>query len=158
MTLLWVLAVILVLVGIAGTVLPALPGAPLVFVGLLLAAWADRFERVGWLPLTVIAALVVLALVVDAAASAFGATKVGASKRALLGAAVGTLVGLFFGLPGLLAGPFAGAAAGEMWARRDWRQAGRVGIATWVGLLLGSVAKLGLVFTMVAVFVTAYLL
>lgn len=148
----------LVLAGIAGTVLPALPGAPLVFVGLLLAAWTDHFEKVGWLPLTVIAALVVLALVADAAASALGATKVGASKRALLGAALGTLVGLFFGLLGLLAGPFVGAAAGELWARRDWRQAGRVGVATWVGLLLGSVAKLGLVFTMVAVFVTAYLL
>lgn len=153
---LWALAVVLVLVGIAGTALPALPGAPLVFAGLLLGAWIDRFQKVGWLPLSVIALLVLLAFAVDAAATALGARRAGASKRALVGAAIGTLVGLLFGLPGLLLGPFAGAVAGELWARRDWQQSGRVGAATWVGLLLGTLAKLGLVFTMVAVFATAY--
>lgn len=153
---LWVLAGVLVLLGIAGTALPALPGAPLVFAGLLLGAWIDRFQKVGWLPLSVIAVLVLLAFAVDAAATALGAKRAGASTRALLGAGIGTLVGLLFGLPGLLLGPFVGAVAGELWARRDWQQAGRVGAATWVGLLCGTLAKLGLVFTMVAVFVTAY--
>ncbi|MCU0292256.1 MAG: DUF456 domain-containing protein [Thermoanaerobaculaceae bacterium] len=155
---LWVVAAVLVAVGIAGTLLPALPGAPLVFAGLLLGAWIDRFQKVGWLPLTIIALLVVAAFVVDAAATALGAKRAGASKRALVGAGLGTLVGLLFGLPGLLLGPFVGAVLGEVWARRDWQQAGRVGAATWVGLLLGTLAKLALVFTMVAVFVTAYLL
>ncbi|MGE5235409.1 MAG: DUF456 domain-containing protein [Acidobacteriota bacterium] len=155
---LWVLAATLVLLGFVGVVLPAIPGVPLVFAGLLMAAWADGFERVGWLPLTILGILTVASVLVDLAASALGARRAGASRWALLGAAVGTLVGLFFGLPGLLLGPFLGAFAGEVAARRDVRQAGRAGVATWLGILVGTAAKLAFAVTMVAVFVAAYLL
>ncbi|HEX5758617.1 MAG TPA: DUF456 family protein [Thermoanaerobaculia bacterium] len=146
----------LVLAGVAGTVLPALPGAPLVFAGLLLAAWIDDFQKVGWLPLVLLGLLTLLSIAVDFAATALGAQRVGASKRAVLGAALGTVAGLFFGLPGLVIGPFAGAVAGEYWARRDWAHAQKVGLGTWLGLVLGVAAKLALVFTMVGVFAFAY--
>ena len=154
--LLWVLAVILVLVGIAGTILPALPGAPLVGIGLLLAAWADRFEKVGWFPLVIIGVLTVLTLVVDFLATMLGAKRVGASGLALFGAAVGTVAGLFFGLPGVILGPFVGAVLGEYLARRNHEQAVKVGVGTWIGLLLGTAGKLALIFMMIGVFAFAY--
>lgn len=154
--LLWVLGVILVLVGIAGTILPALPGAPLVGIGLVLAAWADRFEKVGWFPLVVIGVLAVLTLVVDFLATMMGAKRVGASGLALFGAAVGTVAGLFFGLPGVILGPFVGAVVGEYLARRNHEQAVKVGVGTWIGLLLGTAGKLALIFMMIGVFAFAY--
>lgn len=155
-TILWFLAALLVAAGAAGTVLPAVPGAPLVFAGLLLAAWIDGFQKVGWLPLTLIGVLAALSFVVDMVATALGAKRLGASKTAVVGAALGTLVGLFFGIPGLLLGPFLGAVAGELMVKRDWQQAGRVGVGAWLGFLLGSVAKLTLVFAMLGVFAVAY--
>jgi hypothetical protein len=139
-------------------VLPALPGVPLVFAGLLLAAWAEGFQKVGWFPLTILALLTLVSLAVDFLATSLGAKRVGASWKAMAGAALGTLVGIFLGLPGLILGPFVGAVIGEYIALKDWRQAGKVGLGTWLGLLLGTAAKLALAFTMLGIFVTAYLI
>lgn len=155
-TLLFLLAALLVLVGLAGTLLPALPGAPLVFAGLLLAAWADGFAHVGAATLVVLAVLAVASLGADLAATALGAKRAGASSRALVGAVLGTLIGLFFGIPGLLLGPFLGAALGEWTAHRELRRAGRVGLATWLGLLLGSAVRLALACAMLGIFVAAW--
>ncbi len=154
---LWLLALLLVLAGIAGAILPAVPGAPLVFGGLLLGAFIDDFARVGWFPLVVIGFLMVLTFAVDVAATALGAKKAGASPLALVGAAVGTVAGLFFGFVGVLVGPFVGAALGEYLARRDLRQAGRAGLGTWLGIVLGSAAKIALLLAMVGVFAVAWL-
>jgi uncharacterized protein YqgC (DUF456 family) len=153
---LWLLAAILVLVGIAGAVLPALPGAPLVFLGLLCGAWADGFRKVGWFTISILAVLMLLTVVVDFLASRWGAKRVGASWLALAGAFLGTLVGLFFNIPGLIFGPFLGAVAGEWLAVRNLRQAGKVGLGTWLGMILGIGAKLALVFAMVGIFALAY--
>ncbi len=155
---LWVLALLLVLAGIAGAVLPAIPGAPLVFAGLLLGAFIDGFTKVGWFPLVVIGLLAAATTAVDLAATALGARRVGASPLALVGAAVGTVAGLFFGFVGVLVGPFLGAALGEYVARRDLRQAGRAGLGTWLGIVLGSAAKIALMLAMVGVFAVAWLL
>jgi hypothetical protein len=154
---LWVLALLLVLAGIAGAVLPAIPGAPLVFGGLLLGAFIDDFAKVGWFPLVVIGLLMVLTFVVDVAATALGAKRAGASPLALVGAGVGTVAGLFFGFVGVLVGPFVGAALGEYVARKDLRQAGRAGLGTWLGIVLGSAAKIALMLAMVGVFAVAWL-
>lgn len=155
---LMLLAVALVVVGVIGTVLPALPGAPIVFLGLLLAAWVDHFEKVGWFTLTVLAVLTALTFVVDFMAASLGAKRVGASWAALAGAALGMIVGLFFSIPGLILGPFVGAVLGEYLARKDWAQARRVGLGTWLGMLLGIAGKLALIFTMVGIFVLAYII
>lgn len=155
--LLWILSALLVAAGMAGTVLPLLPGVPLVFAGLLLAAWIGGFQQVGWPVLAVLGVLTLLSLAVDAAAASLGAKRVGASRAAILGAAVGTLVGVLFGLPGLLIGPFAGAAAGQFLARGDLADAGRAGLAAWIGFLLGSLAKLALAATMLVIFLVAWL-
>jgi uncharacterized protein YqgC (DUF456 family) len=149
---------LLVVVGIVGTAVPALPGTPLVFVGLLVAAGAEGFQKVGWFTLSILAVLTLLSFVVDFFATKFGAKRVGASWAALICAAVGAIVGIFFGLPGFIFGPFLGAVIGEYLAKRSWRQASRVGFGTWLGMLLGIAGKLTLVFAMVGIFLTAYVL
>jgi uncharacterized protein YqgC (DUF456 family) len=155
--LLWILSALLVGVGMAGTVLPLLPGVPLVFAGLVLAAWIGGFQQVGWPVLLLLGVLALLSLAVDTAAASLGAKRVGASRAAILGAALGTLIGVFFGLPGLLVGPFAGAAAGQFLVRGDVADAGRAGFGAWIGFLLGSLAKLALAAIMLLIFVVAWL-
>jgi hypothetical protein len=156
--LLWVLAALLVIVGFAGVVLPALPGALLIFAGLLLAAWADGFTRVGPGTLVVIGVIGAASFGVDFVAAAIGAERAGASKRAVAGAAVGTLAGMFLGLPGLILGPLAGAVLGEWTQHRDLPRAGRAGVAAWIGFVVGSAVKIALAFSMLAVFLAAMFL
>lgn len=155
-TALWILAIALMVVGAAGIVLPALPGVPLMFAGMVVAASIDDFQRIGWVTLTVLGLLTILSFVIDFAASALGAKRVGASARAVWGAVIGTLVGLFFGIPGLLFGPFVGALIGELSMHGRIDRAGRVGLATWMGLLFGTLVKLAIAFSMVGVFVFAF--
>jgi len=154
----FVLAALLIITGIAGAVLPALPGVPLVFGGMLLAAWADHFQHVGAVTLTLLGVLCVLALLIDFVAGVMGAKRVGASSRALWGATIGTFAGLFFGIPGLLLGPFVGAVIGELSAGSHVHKATSVGVGTWLGLLFGTLAKLALCFTMLGIFLLAFVL
>jgi uncharacterized protein len=156
-TLLWVLAVALIAVGFAGTVLPVLPGIPLMLLGMVVAAWIDDFTRIGALTLVILALLTGLSFVVELAAASLGAKRAGASRQAVTGAALGTLLGVFFGLPGLILGPFAGAVAGELIARRDAPAALKVGVGAWIGFAVGAAAKLAVAFTMLGVFATALL-
>ncbi len=155
----WILATILVVIGIAGTVLPALPGAPLVFAGLLIAAWIDGFQKVGWIPLTILAILTAVSFAVDFLSTSLGAKKAGASRGAIIGAAIGTVAGLFLGFVGIFAGPFIGAVAGELISRgtQEKQQALRAGLFTWLGIVIGTAIKIALVFTMLGLFALAYL-
>jgi len=157
-TLGWIVAVLLMVVGIAGTVLPALPGTILVLAGIVLAAWLDDFTRVKWWVVAIIAVLAVLAWVTDYLATVMGAKKAGASTLAIVGAALGTVVGIFMGLVGVLFMPFVGAVIGEYIAQKNAKQAAKVGFATWIGLLVGTVVKLVLVFMMIGIFVATLLL
>ncbi len=154
----YVLAGLLILVGIAGTVLPALPGLPLVFAGMLLAAWAGDFQQVGWVPLLVLGLLTVLSIGIDFLATAVGAKRVGASKLAIAGAMIGTFAGLFFGPIGLFTGPFVGALGGELIHGREVRKAAHVGFGTWLGIVFGVVLKIGLAFAMLGLFALAWFL
>ena len=156
--LLWVLATILIVAGLIGIVLPALPGTILIFAGLLLAAWADGFSRVGAGTLVVIGVIGAASYAVDFVAGALGAKRLGASRRAMAGAALGTLLGLFFGLPGLIIGPFVGAVLGELSIHRDIARAGRAGVAAWIGFAIGMAVKVALAFSMVAIFLAAMFL
>ena len=156
--LLWLVVVALIVAGIAGTILPALPGTILVFAGILLGAWIDGFTRIPVWLLVAFGVLTALAWAVDYFAAIAGAKRVGASRLALIGAAIGTLAGIFTGLWGLLFMPLVGAAIGELIAQRDLRRAGKVGIATWIGLLLGTAVKVAIVFAMVGAFVVALVL
>ena len=156
--LLWILAILLILAGIAGTLLPALPGAALVFAGLLLGAWIDDFTRVSVTTVVVLGVLTVASWIVDYVSGLLGAKKAGATREAVIGAAIGTVLGIFTGLWGLVFMPLAGAAIGEYIAIRDHVRAGRVGVATWIGMMIGAVAKIAITFLMIGVFVAALLI
>jgi len=151
-------AVALVIVGLLGTVLPVIPGAAFIFAGLLLAAWTDDFARVGAVGLTIIGVLGVLSWVADFVASLLGAKRVGASTQALVGATLGGGFGLFLGIPGMILGPFVGAVLGELIARRELVQAGKVGLGTWLGLVAAAVVKVIIAFMMIATFLAFFLL
>jgi len=150
--LLWLLAGDHQCAGLAGLLLPMLPGAPLLFGGLLLAAWIEDFAYVGTGTLAVLALLAVLTYVVDFLSGILGARHFGASGRAMIGAGIGAIVGIFMGLIGVLIGPFVGAVIGELTMRRDMTAAGMAGIGTTIGLVLGTAAKMALAFSMLGIF------
>ncbi len=156
-TLWWILSAVLIAVGLAGTVLPALPGPALVLAGIVLGAWIDDFSRVGGWAVGTVTVLAVVSWVLDYVAASWGAQRAGASRQAVTGAAVGTVLGLFAGLVGVFIFPLVGAALGEWIARRDHAGALRVGAATWAGLMVGLVAKVVLSFMMLGVFLVALL-
>jgi uncharacterized protein YqgC (DUF456 family) len=155
---LWIFAGLLVLAGMAGTVLPALPGPPLVLLGILLAAWIDRFAKIPGYICAIVSVLALVAMAVDWIAGAMGAKKMGASRLAIIGATVGAIFGVLSGFWGLLFMPLLGAAAGEFIARQDLLRAGQVGLATWLGMLLGTVAKLAIVAMMLGIAAGALIL
>jgi uncharacterized protein YqgC (DUF456 family) len=153
----WILASLLVIAGLAGTIVPVLPGIPIILAGLVLAAWSTGFEPVGWGTIGVLAALTVLSMLIDLMAAALGAKRLGASPRAFWGATLGAIVGIFFGLPGIILGPFAGAVAAELSSGHGAHQAGRSGYGVWLGMMLGTAAKLAIAFLMLGVFLLKYL-
>lgn len=153
--LLWILVALLVVAGLAGTVLPALPGVPLVFVGLFVGAWINDFQDVGWVTVGILGVLALIAWLVDFVAGAAGARYLGASSRAFWGATLGAIVGIFFGLPGMLLGPFFGAVIGELSGGSGLYGSGRAGLGAWLGLVVATALKLALVFLMLGIFVFA---
>lgn len=156
-SLFYVLAAVLVVVGLVGTVLPALPGLPLVFAGMLLAAWAGDFQQISVWVIVLLGVFTLVSFAIDFWAAAHGARRVGASRKAVIGAVLGTFAGLLFMPIGLFVGPFAGALAGELVHGRELRQAAKVGFGTWLGIVLAVVLKLGLAFAMLGVFALAWL-
>jgi hypothetical protein len=137
---LWGLAVLLVIVGVAGTVLPILPGVQIMLVGFILLAWLDGFVRVGWGTLLGLTLLTLLATVIDFIATAEGARRFGAGRLAILGATLGLLVGLFFGLLGILVGPFVGAVLGHAAGRAGLDESMRAGVGASIGVVVGTLA------------------
>ena len=152
---LWILAVVMVVVGLIGVVMPALPGHVLILAGLILGAWANGFARVGVWTLVVLGVIALASYGVDFVAVALGAKHLGASPRAMTGAALGTLAGLFFGLPGVIIGPFLGAVVGELTVHRDVAKAGKAGVAAWIGFAIGTAVKVALAFLMIGIFLVA---
>jgi len=149
--LLYALGAAALIAGMAGLVLPVLPGALLLYVGVLLVAWAGHFERVGWPTLVVTGLLAATIWAADLAASALGAKVSGASRWAVIGATVGLVVGLFFGPLGIVLGPVAGAAILEYWQDPDLEKALKAGGGTLLGFLVGSVVKVLLAFLLLGV-------
>jgi uncharacterized protein len=156
--LLYVLGFALVIIGLVGIVLPALPGHILILVGLVVAAWGEHFTRVGVWTLVVIGVIAAASYLVDFAAAALGAKHLGASSRAMVGAGLGTVAGLFLGLPGIILGPFVGAVIGELTVDRDLRRAGKAGVAAWIGFAIGTAVKVALAFLMIGIFLGALFL
>jgi uncharacterized protein YqgC (DUF456 family) len=151
-TLLNVAAAALIALGLAGAMVPAVPGIPLIFGGIWLIAGVDHYRHLGRWWLICIAAVGAVGLSIDLLAGALGVKRVGASNQAVLGALVGTVIGLFFGFPGLLFGSFVGAVLGELAAGSSVLRSTNVGISAWLGLIFGTIVKLVSSLMMLALF------
>jgi uncharacterized protein len=151
-----VIAAVLIGLGLAGAIIPAVPGIPLIFIGIWLIARIDHYQHLGYGWLMCIAAIGAVGLAIDLLAGVLGVKRVGASKQALFGALLGTLVGLCFGLPGLLLGPFVGSVAGELAAGGSVLRSANVGISAWLGLIFGAIVKLVSSLMMVALMGAAW--
>ena len=152
------LAAALILGGLAGTVLPMLPGIPMIFGGIWLAAALDDYQHLGVSWLIVLGVLAAFGVAMDFIAASLGAKRVGASSMAIWGASIGTFIGMFLGIPGLILGPFVGALAGELISSKSVLRSAHVGIGTWLGLLFGTLVKLVLSVVMVALAAGVWLL
>jgi uncharacterized protein YqgC (DUF456 family) len=151
------LGLILILAGLACSVLPALPGIPLIFAGIWLVAWGDDYRHLGKWWLIGIAVVGCVGLATDVLAAALGAKRVNASGQAIWGAVIGTAIGVFFGVVGVMLGPFIGALVGELASGSSLTRSADVGVGTWIGLIVGVLVKLVASFIMVAMLVTAWL-
>lgn len=154
---LYLLAVLLMVGGLAGAVLPTLPGIPMLFGGIWLAAAVDHYQHLGKWWLLAIGLIGAVGVATDFVAAALGARRAGASRRAMIGAAAGTLIGMLFGIPGLVLGPFFGALLGELTSGTSVLRSTRVGVATWIGLLFGGLLKLVICCVMLGLFGLALL-
>jgi len=145
---------LVMLIGTLGCVLPAVPGAPLVF----FAAVAHRLyfgadQSVNNVVLGIIVGLMLFSLVLDYLATMYGAKKLGATRYGIIGSIVGGLVGLiFFNIPGALIGPFVGALSFELIGGKDWKTSSKAGLGATLGLLGGAVGKVACSFAMAAIF------
>lgn len=152
----WIVAILLVAIGFAGTVLPALPGVPIVLLGLLLIAWMNGFVAVSGSTMLWLGILAALSVVIDFLATAEGARRFGAGRLAILGATVGLLVGLFFGLPGILFGPFLGAVAGHLLGKAKLDDSLRAGVGASIGVVIGTASKVLIAVIMLVWFTVAW--
>ena len=148
---LYAVSFVLILVGLAGTIIPALPGIPMIFAGGWLIAYLEDYQFFGWGTLIALGVLTVISLIIDWVSQTMGAQKAGATKLGLTGAFVGTIVGIPFGLVGIFLFPVIGAFVGEMIGHRDMRKAGKVSWATWIGMIAGIAAKLAIAFIMIGI-------
>jgi hypothetical protein len=154
---LYVVGVALLAAGVAGLVLPVLPGAVLLVLGVMALAWAGNFAVVGWGTVAFAGAMGLAITAVDWAASVLGAKAFGASKWAVIGSAVGLVAGLFLGLPGIILGPPVGALAFEYAKDPNFERALKAGVGAFLGFLVGSVVKVTLAFVLVGVVALRYL-
>jgi uncharacterized protein YqgC (DUF456 family) len=154
--LLLLLGVAMIALGVVGLVAPVLPGVALIYLGIVVVAWAEGFARIGPLMLVVMLGVTVVAMVADYLAALVGARKAGASAWGVFGAGVGALVGLFFGLPGVILGPAIGALAFEYVRNPDAKKAMRAGAGGLAGFILGVVAKAVFGFFLIGLAILAY--
>ena len=152
-----ILAIVLLLIGLLGTFMPALPGLPLMFGGAWLLALSSNYQIMGAPTLITLGMLTLLGCFLDYMAGMLGAKHSGASRRAIWGSFIGAIIGMFFALPGMVLGPLIGAATGEFIARRNLVAAGKVGFATLIGLVVGVVAKIGCAFAILITIAVMYL-
>ena len=147
----YAVAFLLILVGVAGTIIPALPGITMIFAGAWLIAYMEDYLYFGWGTLIALGVLTVISIIIDWVSQTMGEQKAGATKLGLTGALLGTIIGIPFGLIGIFLFPVIGAFVGEMIGHRDMRKAGKVSWATWIGMIAGIAAKLAIAFMMIGI-------
>ena len=154
----WTLTLLIMLVGLVGTIMPLLPGTSIILAAAVMHHFALGADRsVGWWTLAGLIALTIVSYVLDFVSGAIGAQKFGATRWGAVGGIVGAIVGIFFGLPGIFFGPLAGVLLGELLGGKGLLPAGKSTWGTLLGTTAGIVAKLIIGTIMIAWFLTAAL-
>ena len=152
----WLIAIVVMAVGLIGTVLPIVPGTTIILAAVILHRLMLGSEKsVGWGTIALLALLTALSYLVDLGSNYFGAQRFGATKWGIAGAILGGVIGVFFALPGMLLGPVIGAIAGELISGKRLVAAGRAGWGTLLGNLAGMLARLLLGLAMISWFLGA---
>ena len=152
----FIIALLVMLVGLAGVILPVLPGAPFIFGAAFLYAVLTGFAAIGAKTLIILGILTAISLLLDWLSSTYGVKKSGGSTLGMLGSMVGMVVGLVIpgvGLVGFIVGAFIGAFLGEILAGKKYQQAARAGLGSLLGLILGGVVKFALAAVMIGIFI-----
>lgn len=157
MILLMVLAVICLIAGLLGTLYPVLPSLPLMLLGSWLLAFSQDYQVIGSWQLILLLIVAGFGMAMETLASFLGAKRTGASKTALWGAFIGGIVGMFLGILGIIFAPLLGAMVGEWYAKRDVMRAGKVGMGTFVGFLVGTATKIASALAMIFLLLFYYL-
>ena len=152
-----ILAIILMVVGLGGVVLPFVPGVPLVWLGLFIYAAATGFKTISLLTVLIFLAITIALTALDFLAPLWGAKKYQASKWGSLGAFLGAVLGVFvLGIWGIILGPFLGALAGELLVGKGKKQAFKSALGTFVGFVLGTLIRLIVVLIMLGFFIASF--
>lgn len=152
--LLLALAIILMILGIAGCLLPVLPGPPLTYLGLVVLHFT-RFADISKNLFIILAVVAVVVTVIDYVVPIWGTRQFGGSKYGMRGATVGLIIGLFLGPAGIIIGPFIGAVVGELIFKDDIRYALKAGFGSLLGFLTGVGLKLAASLLMTFYFIRA---
>ena len=137
-----ILSGLLILTGIAGSILPVLPGTPLCWLGLLVLHFT-KYADYSTTFLVVSALIMIVVSVLDYFIPMWGTKRLGGSKAGVTGSTIGLIVGLFFGPFGIIFGPFVGAFLGEILANKsEFRAALKSATGSFIGFLLSTGLKL----------------
>ncbi len=140
---------ILMIIGLAGVVVPVLPGVPLAWVGLFIYALVTGFEKVSIAATIIFFILMLLTMAIDFIAPMLGAKKYRASNWGIAGVFIGFIIGIIiFGFWGIILGPFLGALAGELIGKRQPVQAFKSAIGALIGFITGNLLKIALILIM----------
>ena len=152
------LALLVMLAGLVGSLLPGFPGTPVVLAAAVIHRLCFGQDSASNFVLLVLTALTAVALLFDFLAGMFGANKFGATWRGATGALLGGIVGLFFGLPGIILGPFLGATLLELLGDRELKNALKAGLGATLGLFAGIIGKFAIGVVMILLFATNVML
>lgn len=155
--LLLALAIVMMIIGIIGCLVPVLPGPPLSFIGILILHFT-RFAHLSRNLLIILAGVALIVSVLDYLVPIWGTRKLGGSKYGVRGATVGLVIGLFFGPPGIILGPFLGAVVGEMIFKDDFKYALKAGFGSLLGFMMGVGLKLAASFVITFYFIKAIII
>jgi uncharacterized protein len=150
-------ALLVMAIGCIGSVLPLLPGTPIVLAAAIVHKIIMGPRSIGWFVILLLVGITIFSLVLDYLASMYGAKWLGATKKGMVGAIIGLIVGLFFNLPGVLLGPFIGAGLFEMMGGRKWQPAMKAGAGATLGMFAGALGKLICCVVMMVVFTVSVL-
>jgi len=148
------LAIVLMILGIAGCLLPVLPGPPLTYLGLVVLHFT-RFADISKNLFILLGIVAVVVTVIDYVVPIWGTRQFGGSKYGMRGATVGLIIGLFLGPPGIIIGPFIGAVVGELIFKDDFKYALKAGFGSLLGFLTGVGLKLAAALLMTFYFIRA---